>query len=330
MFLGPMALLAALLFALPAVSATSNWYQAYEDKVCASGCQDHQYFLASQDTIWNSTYGYGNPSYGLGQTGAMAYAPPSSESFLYPALGSSTLWLRNGARFSVQSLKLGPIWTDFLNTPATSNPIAERIQAGERFSYSSPEGREYYSWLATESTPYTGPLFEVVGYRDGTAVATTLLSLGEAAWDVAGGFKHGGTREHWPGGSTSVFGGGYVTKGNTTFHLASQFVDLDQLVIFAMDGYRPLVPSTTFFQRNFAITGESAMYPSAIYHCTYKVDVGDYCAAQSHLLRVGVTPASGPLPPIGNPATVPLPAGLWLSAVGLVVLVGVGRLRRQA
>ena len=329
MLLGPAALLAALFFALPAASATNNWYQAYEDKVCASGCQDYQYFLASQDSIWRSTYGHGSPSYDLRQTGPMAYAPPSSESFLYPALGSSTLWLRNGARFSVQSLKLGPIWTDFLNTPANWNPIAERIQAGESFSYSSPEGREYYSWLATESTPYTGPLFEVIGYRDGTEVATTLLSLDVAAWDVAGGFKYHGSRSYWPGGSTSVFAGGYVTKGNTTFHLGPEFADLDRMEIFAMNGYRPLVSS--FFQRNFAITGESAIHPSALYHCSYKVDVGDYCAAQSHLLRVGVTPASGPLPQSGNtPATVPLPASLWLSVVGLVALVGVGRLRREA
>jgi len=326
---GSAAVLAGLAFALPAMSATNPWYQAYEDKVCAKGCQDYQYFLASRDTIWDLTYGYGSPATELGQTGPMSYAAPSSEAFLYPALGSTTLWLRHGARFSVQSLKFGPIWTDFLDSPVTSNPIAERIRAGEEFSYSSPEGREYYSWLASDSTPYTGPLFEVIGYRDGNKVATTLLSLDETAWDVAGGFRFGGSREQWPGGSTSVFSGGYVTKRSTTFHLDSEFADLDQLVIFAMDGYRPL--DSSFFQRNFAITGEASTDFSAKYHCSYKVDVGDYCAAQSHLLRVGVTPASGPLPQTGNsPATVPLPASLWLSALGLAALVSAGRMRRPA
>lgn len=325
-----------VLSASPTLAATSlgayasyiySETRAYEASRCSGNnvCPDFQYFLGN-----SYTFNYGQ-SAAFGQTGAQAFAPPSTESIIYAGASPTALWMRNDARFSVQTLKFGPIWTDFLGTPTTTNPIFERLKAGETFRSGSPEAQEYYDWLASDSTPYTGPLFQVAGFRAGVEVATTLLSLDEMDWDVDAGFRHGGQGANPPGGrADTIFGGGYATSGFTKFTLGSEFVDLDRLFILPLDGYDPFIPNSSFFQRNFILTGGVWWDRTAQYHCAYKVGRGDYCASQGQLVRVGVTPFGVPLPSPGNtPAAVPLPASLWLALLGMASLWGLGARPRR-
>ncbi|MCA8881391.1 MAG: VPLPA-CTERM sorting domain-containing protein [Rhodobacteraceae bacterium] len=187
-------------------------------------------------------------------------------------------------------------------------PIYDQVNG--RVIQNVDAAREFSDWLS-EWRPYTGPLFDVLGYRNGSVVSRTQLSLGESKSDVWDFSNYRGPGYYWESYAQ--------TKRPTKFDLGQAFEDIEFLEIMPLGAFT--------YRGGSYFPGFAGAFPhnqwsyyskystfGLPYSCPEFYD-SSICYVEGQISRIGVAPNRA-----GSPQVIPLPASFALLGGALIAL----------